>query len=241
MIEYSALLQENALSHLKCGAEKAKILSLLLSYGTDYSFLDFWVQRNEGAVTAVMMRFDGVVTLLALDTADFDEIALFLPAVTDTVFCDTKTAERLPLVITVPVFELEFSGKVGTNASPLSTDFNRIYDILSSSDDKDISVNSKEDFYADLSHRTRHGTAKSVLTDSSTAICPFVTDSLALIGGVAVKVHARGKGLGKKAVLDLVSNLADRKIFVIATANKVGFYEKCGFSVSNSLAYCKIK
>jgi N-acetylglutamate synthase-like GNAT family acetyltransferase len=241
MIEYTEALSEKDLAGFPDGAEKVRILSLLSAYGTKYPFLDFWMQKTEENITAVMMRFDGVVTLVSLPDADFLEIGLFLPAITSTLFSSLETAKRLGLQLKKEVYELVFSGNTPSETGEVSTDFNKIYEILSSSGDEDISLGDRDEFYADISHRTRKGCAVSLLTETGAAVCPFMTDSLALISGVAVESHARGKGEGKRAVLALVNNVLPRKIYVTATKEKAGFYEKCGFRISACLAYSDIK
>ena len=188
-----------------------------------------------------MMRLDGVVTLISLPDADFLEIGLFLPAVTSTLFSSLETAKKLGLQPKKEVYELVFSGEKPSGAGEASTDFNKIFEILSSSGDEDISLGDRDEFYADISHRTRKGCAVSLLTETGAAVCPFMTDSLALVSGVAVEGHARGKGEGKRAVLALVDKILPRKIYVTATKKKAGFYEKCGFCVSAHLAYSDIK
>lgn len=241
MIEYTETLSNKDLAGFPDGAEKVRILSLLSAYGTKYPFLDFWMQKTEENITAVMMRFDGVVTLISLPDADFLEIGLFLPAVTSTLFSSLETAKKLGLQPKKEVYELVFSGEKPSGAGVVSTDFNKIFEILSSSGDEDISLGGRDEFYADISHRTRKGCAVSLLTETGAAVCPFMTDSLALVSGVAVEGHARGKGEGKRAVLALVDKILPRKIYVTATKEKAGFYEKCGFCVSAHLAYSDIK
>ena len=111
MIEYTEALSEKDLEGFPDGAEKVRILSLLSAYGTKYPFLDFWVQKTDENTTAVMMRFDGVVTLVSLPDADFLEIGLFLPAVTSTLFSSLETAKKLGLQPKKEVYELVFSGE----------------------------------------------------------------------------------------------------------------------------------
>ncbi len=241
MIKYTEELSCEVFALFPDSAPKTKSESLYLAYGGSLTFIDFWVQETEGEVSAILSRFDGVVTVTATENADFEELCVFLPAVTNKVFCDIKTAEKCNLKITEKVFEMTFSGGVAFPALPVSTDCKKTYELLASGTDGDITLPDFESFYADLSHRTKHNTAISVLGEAGVALCPFLTVDAALIGGVATKKESRNKGCGKEALLSLIGHLGQRKVFVTARGDNVKFYEKCGFSVTDNLSYAEIK
>ena len=101
--------------------------------------------------------------------------------------------------------------------------------------DGDIFIPDYSEWYADLSHRMRHGTAAATLLEGSAALAGFVGENAALITGVSTYSDHRGKGEGRAAVLRLAAALYPRKVFAEATENTAKFYEKCGFERSQIL------
>ena len=55
-----------------------RILSLYESYGEGLDFVAFWVQENEGRITAAISRFEDKFSLWLTENSDLDEITAFI-------------------------------------------------------------------------------------------------------------------------------------------------------------------
>ena len=238
MISYIENLTAKDVEDLPEGSIKTRLLAMLKCYGANFDFLDFWLQKERDKVTAVISRFEGEAWLLASNDANGEELAEFLKVISSTVLTDIKTAEASGLVPQNKFYELcketaESGGDV--SAPPIM----QLYDMLMSGADGDIEIANKDEWYADVSHRLRHETAKVTATQNAVAFAGFVTDDSALISGVATKPNARGKGEGSAALNDLCGSLYPRKVYAEATDKAVGFYLKNGFTESAELCRCK--
>lgn len=238
MISYTENLDSKDLNTLPDGSIKTRIEGLFVSYGADFDFLDFWLQKDETETTAALCRFEGEVWLLASDNANWEELREFLKVIAPTVLTDSKTADRIGLVPQNKFFELCKlpEGKGGDLPTP---PIMQIYDMLMTGADGDIEIPDKNEWYADVSHRFRHGTARANVTQNAVALAGVVTNNAALISGVATKKTARGKGEGRAVLEGLCSSLYPRKVYAEASDDAVGFYLRCGFLQSAELCRCK--
>lgn len=230
------------------GSLFARIAGTAAAYGYSMPFALFWRQINDvtGEDTAVVSSFDCNMTLCAFDNADFDELAEFLPAVGgQTLLCESNVMDKLGLSSVKEFSVLEFAAEEKTPLSGEDESFSleELYALLKSGEDGEIELPEHDAWYADMSHRIRHGGAEVFAmragnTLAAAAVSPFVSEGMALISGVAVNPHYRGKGLGKNAVAGLAVRLklSDRRVFVMAEEKLIPFYKSAGFSVCGSVA-----
>ena len=238
MISYVENLCIKDFECLPEGSIKTRILGMFKCYGANFDFLDFWLQKDENKVTAAISRFEGEAWLLASQDANWEELSEFVRVIAPIVLTDVKTAKALGLDPQNEFFEVcKETADGGDNAPP--PPIMQIYDLLMSGRDGDIGISGKDEWYADISHRFRHGIAKAKVAQNAVALAGFVTDDSALISGVATKPSARGNGEGSAALDGLCKLLYPRKVYAEATDKVVGFYLKNGFSKSAKLCRCK--
>lgn len=214
-----------------------KIKANELAYGLKFPFLLFWCQYIKNSVTAIICKFEQAIILVAKDGADINEIKDFINAVG---FASLEGEYELIKALApkkVKDYNVVFK-KAGYNSAPLSTpNIKQVYDIIYGQENEHITPTEFEPFYADLTHRIRHGTAAAVLVnDCSAAITSHITESSAVISGVAVNPNKQGKGLGRAALETLEQNLAGRNIFASADDSVLGFYLKSGYRQKYKIA-----
>lgn len=238
MISYIEKLSPQDVARLPNGSIKTRILAMYSGYGTSFDFLDFWLQKEGEKITAAICRFEGAAWLLASEDANWEELSSFLKVIAPTLLADAKTAESLGLTPFESFFEVSkeaAEGQSDTKTPPIM----QIYDMLMSGADGDIEIPNKTEWYADISHRFRHETAKAAATKNAVALAGFVAEDSALITGVATDSSQRSKGEGKAVLDELLKALCPRIVYAEATEKAVGFYIKCGFSHSAVLVRCR--
>ena len=239
MIKYTEAIMPSDLSFLPDGVLKVRASSLLEAYGAKTAIADFWLAYDGDAPTALLCGFSGEVTAVCTAKADLDEIACFLPAVAASVLCDTALAEKLS------------GGKerfcVAKRASAANVSAERctspreLYSLLASVEDGRIELPDRDEWYADLSHRFRHGTAEAVRTENAAALAGFISGDAAIVTGVAVSREHRGKGEGRRDLLALANALYPKKLFAICEKSVLPFYEKCGFTAESTVYRIKFR
>ncbi len=214
-----------------------KIKANELSYGHKFPFLLFWCQYIENSLTAVICRFEQAVILVAKKGADLNEIKDFLFAVGfNSLEGEYELISRL-VPNNINAYNVVYKKTAGDLAPCPTPNIKAVFDTLYSKENEHIKPTDFEAFYADLSHRIRHGTAAAVLTqNSATAIASHITKENAVISGVAVKPNNRGKGLGLAALKSLESHLAWRNIFAAVDDSVLEFYVKAGYTAKYKIA-----
>ena len=213
-----------------------RALGPLLAYGTGYDFLDAWVQETD-EITALITRFYGAVTVCASENADREEIEEFL-AVLGSSECMTnyekgrKNVMRLEKggdCIALPV----------TNCNCIeNSNYKAFYGIISECHD-DYDAARFEDWYVDMSHRVRHGTADIFLlacgdtaetnTFVSAAAALSVTPHCVFLSAISTLPQYRGKHFAHTLIKFICDKYADKTIYLLCDDDKVPFYEKAGF------------
>lgn len=223
-----------------CGHDPAGLRAqgLFLSYGLKYPFCEYWIQSDARGACAGITRLDGSVTVCGTPS-DGDELSAFLQAVGySDIFAMGEAGALLhaPIHSTGVTMRLSHSlfGKAELNFHPRLED---VYTVLAGAGEG-IALGEHDAWYADASHRIRHGTAKAVTLEheGKTAACAMVLaqdDAAALLGGVAVLPEYRRKGLGHKTVAGLCTALQKehKKVVLCCNSGIAGFYEKLGFTV----------
>lgn len=205
-----------------CDPNYIKIAASATAYGTGKPFCMVWRQGE-----TLICRIDGNMTLYGQDF-DGDEVKSFINAVgTNTLTCSVDAAEKLGLPFE-RFYVLKATKGIQT-AADFSPSCDTVYNLLSEGDDGSIALPERTSFIADLSHRTRHGTAAACVYKSSVCVAPYITDDGALICGVATEKQSRGSGFAGICVAALVNHI-NRPTFVICEPQLVPFYKKFGFT-----------
>lgn len=217
-----------------------KIKANLLSYGTDCGFLDLWCQTVDNSPTAIICRFEQSVILVADPTADFNEIKEFLEVI------GFKNLQAEPFILEKSGFEyteyeLIFKTAKKGGLLPEMPNIRAVYEILYGEENPHIARADFEGFYVDLCHRIRHNTAAAVLNEKAVCVASHITDTAAVISGVATKKESRKAGLGSIALNELSDSLNGRKVFAAAESSVLPFYIKNGFEKCGKTAIYNTK
>ena len=231
---------ENELEKLIAFAETdclgVRALGPFLAYGTGYDFLDAWVQETE-EITAFITRFYGAVTVCAGEGADREEIEGFLAVLGVSDFTSSFEKGRKN------VMKLERGGDCKalpvTNCNCIeNSNFKDFYDIISKCHD-DYDAARFEDWYVDMSHRVRHGTADIFLLACgdaagttafvSAAAALSVTPHCVFLSAISTLPQYRGRHFAHTLIKAVCDKYSDKTVFLLCDDDKVSFYEKAGF------------
>ena len=212
------------------GFSVTKIKANFLAYGCGYSFLKMWFQQNENSeITALLQKFENTFFIVAKENADFSEIKDFIFMIG---FSSLQAEPKILAALNLKFKEYSVLEYIGTDKADLPPypDIKEVYSLLFSEESPSLRPTDFEAFYVDLSHKIRKNLA-AALTLNKTAVCvaSHITDSSAVISGVAVQSGARGGGLGSQTLRRMLTSLGERKIYVAAEEKVVPFYIKNGF------------
>ncbi len=220
------------------GFAATKIKANLISYGCEYPFLLFWCQYINNSASALICKMENAVIITSTPSADTEELRDFvltigfssLQAHPDLI---SKMGFTPTEEYTVLFRKGGFDAHIINNPPPIKM----VFDILYSDYNKNIKSVDKNGFYADLSHRIRHGTAMaSIYENSATALASHITHDTAIISGVATLPNARGQGYGSEALNSLIATLGERNIFAASEESVVPFYLKNNFTKYSKIA-----
>lgn len=208
-----------------------------VAYGADQDFLCFYEDDNGNRLSV----FEGAATLYV--NGDIEEMLLFLTM--DPTICSVKTdavtAQMIARAWDVP-FETEAVMEAPAQAQALDIvkdlPLREAYDVLTEGFGKDV-LPPFDAWYADVHHKFRRGLCRCVgVYEEDTAVACAMTvaecESAALMGAVATKAQARGKGYASACVLTLASVLqAEGKRVLLSPKNEYAhrLYDRIGFTV----------
>ena len=206
-----------------------KILSLFQSYGSKYSFCNFWVQsNNKNDVTAIICKFYSAITICSVGEANVDELCEF-----------SNTIGYTELISNIELFgrsiRLNSVNKscCGKGEIDFYIDINsakQCYNLFNQ-ETKEINLPEFDSWYVDISHRIRHNSAFLFREDNGAAFC-LLGGLNALINGFAVAAEYRKKGIGKRLIENISCTAPINNLSAICSDNVVGFYLSCGFKIT---------
>ena len=216
----------------------AKIYANYLAYGTGFSFSTFWVQCCKDTVTAVINKFENTIFIAADSTADITELKdfceiigfYFIQADAELLF---KMGYENISEYAVLNYENEITPKTETKI-PMPN-LKTVYDILFFEDISTLIKPSWEGWYADLSHRIRHGAAVAFCDENAALVFSHITDNSAIISGVSVLPKSRKNGIGSKLLSRSIASVSRRNVFACADFKTASFYIKNGFTITKKL------
>lgn len=214
------------------GFIETKIFSNFVSYGTDYPFLTFWQGINQGIITSTICKFEDTVFVCANDGANFNELKDFLEVIG---FCslqaETGVLKSLGFLCFDEYICLSCDGCFSSEYKPSSLNLKSLYKVIFEDKDKNLTPPEFDGWYADLSHRIRHGTAVAVMEkELGGAIASHIAPHSAVISGVRVVNRSQGKGVGKTLIKNLLSLLQGKTVYTATDCETAKFYIKCGFN-----------
>ncbi len=214
----------------------AKIFAQELAFSGSPLENDFWMQKLNGKITA-LISFDSGSMNVWCQNPNYEELKDFISAIRPSViFTEHKNAEPLGLICE-RIRNMLY--KKCDGHSDLSVDFSlkELYNRLNEGCDVDIHLPSFDVFAPDVSHRLRHSAASATVSEIGAALC-FKYKYGAVMSGIAVAKEQRGKGFGKNLLLSLLDSV-NGDFFVAANENNTKFYLRNGFTLMDTVCFGK--
>lgn len=211
----------------KNGVEAQKIRALLLAYGTKYDFCRFYVSEN-----AVLCETDGSFVMCetrASDDSSAEELAGFLElsGFTD-IFCSAELGKQLSERLSGNFRRVRLMRFCGTSLECADVEktppLEEVYRVLSTAFDIEHDA-----WYADMSHRIRHGVARARLLDGSALIIQHDINGEALLSQIATVPEKRGRGNAARLIRSVCAELSESAVCVVCEEDLISFYRKVGF------------
>ena len=219
-----------------------RILSLYESYGEGLDFVAFWMQENEGKITAAISRFEDKFSLWLTENSDLDEITAFI-RFQGAGSCLYNAAYPLVFPDDLPCIGgqiMEYlSDDYISDIEICEPDFNALYNLLKSCESPIFILPEYLLFLSDVTHRKNreklHLAATAIDGDlASSVMTVSETKSAAILGAVATRPDYRRRGLSRELVRTLATRLRreGRRVFVLsASEQNTRFYQHSGFTV----------
>ena len=225
-----------------------KAIGPLLSYGTSYSFVSAWEQKNEaGERTAFLSKDYGtVVAYLASNASedDLEELKAFLSVIGYSVLISSpEVTETEPAGFLMKLEQGKDCIAQGTK-EPVTfvadEHLKEFYGLLAQNNPGYFA----EDFDAwlvDFSHRIRHGTASSLLLQVGTDFCSSaaalsITEPAVFLGAISTNINCRGKHYAYSVLSHLAQQYSHKTVYLMCKPEKQAFYEKAGMHTVGTYA-----
>lgn len=224
----------NELDFLPPDPFAARITAFAETYGFECSFVLFWRQSVDGETVAAVAKVDGNVTLCCAEKTDYAELSAFLSAVGFlSVTAEKAVMNLLGIKADKESYIVEYRGEKNSDIQNLFYDYDKkeIFNLLC---DCGFEMGDYHSFLADVCARLNKGTAKLACIDDGTlqacAFKLFAGQTSVLLGAVATRESARGKGYASKLVKSLASEEKNRKVFLFCRNDSLlDFYSRIGF------------
>lgn len=196
------------------------------AYGTGYDFCRLY-RFDKGS--ALIYNCSAVISGECDDISELQSfVMLNYP---ETVECPPHIAEKLTLLGYEKKHRTLFERKAApqTENAPEAATLMKMYEIVKAS----FGETEFDMWYADMSHRIRHGVSKAYMYINAACACvDFIYEGAAYISQVAVMPDQRGNGYGRK-ILETISG----ELYKTGTVPRLwayddvmGFYSSIGFS-----------
>ncbi len=213
----------------------ARITALFKTYGSDYDFALFWVQKTDGVYSAAISRIDGNMTLCSNENADFEELLHFVNAVGfQSLTCSYDDMKKLGFEPSDTSFTVKFTGEKSIEKINAVNDYDKrkIYDLLCSCG---FELGDYGAFLSDVCSRLNKGTASMIAAEENSNLCAcvfalFEGEKSVLLGAVATSPEARGRGFASAIVNEIANEKSDKEVFLFCRNDGLeAFYSKIGF------------
>ena len=221
----------------------ARINTAIAAYGTDERFVHTWYEETDGKLLGVMQLTEDNAVVQCSDEVDADSLcSLLLFAGAHRVTGEAQAMRLLPFTVSDKgvLMQAESLAKRSTKAVLLDAEQLRpLFAVLFEDEEAQSSRRLFASWYADVSHRVRHGLCDYfAVSDGETLLsCAGILYSNArygCIGAVATKPEHRHRGLATECTLFAAQTVLQRGLVPCLACKNNGIaemYEKIGFSV----------
>lgn len=224
----------NEFEFLPADAYAARITALFKTYGAEYDFAMFWVQRIDDIPVAAISRVDGNMTLCCTQNADYEELSYFINAVGySSLTLDAAILDMLGLTASKSSYTVRYNGEKDFSDERILHDYDKknVYELLCLCG---FELGSYSAFLSDVCARLNKKTAslaaiKNEMLDAC-AFALFEGEKSVLLGAVATRNEARGKGYASMLIKSLAGREKDRNVFLFCRNDSLlEFYKKSDF------------
>lgn len=220
-----------------------KIKSNSLCY-KNQSFCKTVKQEINGKTTAFINVLNDSATVFCFDTADIEEIDMFLSfSCIQNVFCNECFANNSQ--------KYAFNKSVLLKLNPDETgekiyektfnpDYKSIYKLIAD----DFLLPDYNEFVSDLSFRLNHSSSRIIQTQSGVVFTGWEDKNNAIISAISVYITDRNKGEGSRLLKSMIFDLKQSKkdnIYVYCEDKTVAFYLKNRFEFCEHIFIGKVK
>lgn len=212
----------------------ARISALAKTYGFGYDFVLFWVQYINDEPVAAVSRIDGNMSVCCTEKADYDELKEFINTVGfSSLSCRKEVLGKLGLTASKSSFIVKYKGAYAPADPCVLWDYDKkeVFELLCACG---FEMGDYGMFLADYCSKLNKGTAKlAVCAENGLNACAsalFIGEKSVLLGAVATRETARGKGYASKLVKALADIFGDKTVYLFCRNDSLlAFYEKIGF------------
>lgn len=212
----------------------ARISALARTYGFSHSFVFFWVQYIDAVPVAAVCRIDGNMSVFCGNNACFEELSEFVRTVGFSVIsCREETMQRLGFEASKASYIVKYRGVPTAPDSDVLWDYDKkaVYELLC---DCGFEMGDYGAFLADYCSKLNKSAAKlAAVADTQLNACAsalFIGEKSVLLGAVATRNEARGKGYASKAVKALADSFDGKSVYLFCRNDSLlDFYKKIGF------------
>lgn len=217
-----------------------RILSLYQAYGEGLDFAAFWVQENDGKISAAISRFEDKFSLWLTGDSDLEEIAAFV-RFQGAGSCLYNAAFELDFPEQTHAIcgqVLEYVGEdYHSELEIYCPELKELYGLLKACESPIFIVPDYMLFLSDVVHRSNRGKCTIIATKldgklASSVMTVSETNSAVILGAVATHPDYRKRGLSRELVRSLASKIRaeGRRVYVLSASEaNTMFYQKSGF------------
>lgn len=213
-----------------------KILSYFISYGTSYDFCRFFEVTNNDT-KAYIVQFNAVMIICSDGPLETEELITFIqmnkPFRVEAPWIILKDLCDIPGYKMLKRTKFEFTDHKPANFDESKIEINpsldEIYEILH---EGFPTLAGHGLWITEHSHKIRHGLSRIYLYNHcTTATVIYDVDDHVLIGQVATKSEARGRGYARDLLywIGHTLSLRGKKVSLFALDYRESFYEEIGF------------
>ena len=223
------------------------VLLYYKSYGTSFDFAQYYIQFDEelNTETAIIMRYNQTIYILTKSECDVSELSSFVSGFADSEVIYDGGAGPLQIDCKSENIGAVMSRK-GTDDSVQNTAVTLINEpkLVTNLVGENMSENVKTDFFLNTAHQMRHNLLKvyGVMLDKKLVSTASVFDAdseQSLIHFVYTGEHFRGNGYSRQILQAICSDISVDYLLLCEEHN-INFYEKCGFTLSDSWVYYRL-
>ena len=205
-----------------------RIKAACRAYGTGYDFCRLY-RFDKGS--ALIYNSSAVISGECDDISELQSFVMINSP--ETVECPPPIAEKLTLRGYEKKHRTLFERKTvpQTENFPETALLMKMYEIIKAS----FGETELDMWYADMSHRIRHGVSKAYMYKNAACACvDFIYEGAAYISQVAVMPDQRGNGYGREILETISCELLSSGTFprLWAYDDVIGFYSRAGFAAA---------